>query len=216
MVVALDKALSGLANVLPPSIRAPLGRLRRKARHAGGYNPEQWARVEMYRALLNELDRIGVSDKHALEISGGSFWTHLPFASYESANYPAFDICSAPMPRTFDIVIADQVFEHLLWPYRAARNVYAMLKPGGSFICTTPFLVKVHPCPEDCSRWTETGIRYLLAEAGFDLSAIRTGSWGNRDCVKSNFDDWTPFGWGKPLHNEPDFPIVVWAIAQRT
>ena len=71
-----------------------------------------------------------------------------------------------PLDDTFDLIIAEQVFEHLLWPYRAARNVHRMLRPGGSFLITTPFLVKIHPVPNDCSRWTETGMKHLLAEAG--------------------------------------------------
>lgn len=75
----------------------------------------------------------------------------------------AYDICDRPLDDTFDLIIAEQVFEHLLWPYRSARNVHRMLRPGGSFLITTPFLVKIHPVPYDCSRWTETGMKHLLA-----------------------------------------------------
>jgi hypothetical protein len=91
-----------------------------------------------------------------------------------------------------------------------------MLRPGGTLVVTTPFLIRVHPSPFDCSRWTELGLKYLLAEAGFDLSRITTGSWGNRACVRSNFVDWR--GWNPILHslrNEPDFPVHVWAFAKK-
>jgi hypothetical protein len=38
-----------------------------------------------------------------------------------------------------DIIIAEQVFEHLLWPYRAVRNVFQMLTPNGALLVTTHF-----------------------------------------------------------------------------
>jgi SAM-dependent methyltransferase len=152
----------------------------------------------------------------ALEISG-SHWANAGFASFRSVEYPNFDICSQRLPDTFDMIIAEQVFEHLLWPYRAGRNVFAMLRPGGYFLITTPFLYRVHEFPVDCSRWTELGLKYFLAECGFQLECIRAASWGNRQCVKAFLRDYIMY---RPLvhslKNEPGFPIVVWAIAQRS
>lgn len=52
------------------------------------------------------------------------------FAEYISTTYPDFDICEGALPDTFDLVIAEQVFEHLLWPYRAGKDVYDMLDRG--------------------------------------------------------------------------------------
>ena len=63
---------------------------------------------------------------------------------------------------SFDLIIAEQVFEHLKWPYRAAKNVYRMLRPGGSFLITTPFLVRCHEMPDDCTRWTDTELKNFL------------------------------------------------------
>jgi SAM-dependent methyltransferase len=154
----------------------------------------------------------------ALEISGNAWHSSAwPFRSYTSANWPDYDVCTGPLRReAFDLVLAEQVFEHLLWPYRAARNVHAMLRPGGHFLLSTPFLIKIHLHPEDCSRWTETGLRYLLAEAGFELGDIQTGSWGNRACVDANFTRWESFNPNlHSLKNDPEFPIVVWALARK-
>ncbi len=149
-----------------------------------------------------------------LEI-GGTNWKDREFASYRSVDYPEYDICAGSLEvGGFDLVIAEQVFEHLLWPYRAARNVWEMLRPGGHFLATTPFLVKVHEYPVDCSRWTETGLKYLLAEGGFRLDDIVTGSWGNRACVEAGFHrvwPWVP--WWHSLRNEPKYPVMVWAVA---
>lgn len=151
----------------------------------------------------------------ALELSGSN-WREFGFKSYRNVDFPAFDICNESLPDTFDIIIAEQVFEHLLWPYRAGRNVFSMLRPGGYFLVSTPFLYRVHNFPVDCSRWTEIGLKHLLAECGFDLESMQSGSWGNRRCVKAYFKGYIPFNrLVHSLRNEPEFPIHVWALARR-
>jgi hypothetical protein len=117
--------------------------------------------------------------------------------------------------KEFDIIIAEQVFEHLLWPYRAVVNVHQMLNSGGVFLITTPFLIKIHNYPVDCSRWSELGLKHLLAEGGFEIDKITTGSWGNRACVRGNWLGWQPYiKWIHSLKNEPEFPVTVWALAR--
>ena len=87
------------------------------------------------------------------------------------------------MPREFDLIIADQVFEHLKWPLRAGRNVYSMLKPGGHFIIATPFFSGAGTQrPNRLLKMTANGLSYLLQECGFEPSEIRADSWGNRGC----------------------------------
>jgi SAM-dependent methyltransferase len=182
-----------------------------------GHAHNQWMRIVLNRELDRLVHELEPSTLKACEISG-LFWNRPNlFREYRHLEYPEFDLCAAPHPETFDLVIAEQVFEHLLWPYRAGRNVLAMLNPGGHLLISTPFLVKVHRYPVDCSRWTETGLKHFLAECGFPLEGIVTGSWGNRACVRSNFGRrWTIFQkWRHSLANEPDFPIVVWALAKK-
>jgi len=177
--------------------------------------PEHWCRVVMNRETRGLIRALGPERLRVLEISG-EHWKGFGFGSYRSVGYPDFDLCAQALDERFDLLIAEQVFEHLLWPLRAARNVHAMLVPGGRFLVTTPFLLRVHRSPVDCSRWTETGLRHLLAEAGFDLDGTTTGSWGNRACVRSNLGRWTRYR--RLLHsleNEPDYPVVVWALATR-
>jgi len=182
---------------------------------AVGYDHRLWARVVMYEQCFAWLRGLDPSRLDALEISSGPEWRKLGFRSFTASSYPEFDVCEGVLPRQFDLVIADQVFEHLLWPYRAARNVRSMLRPGGHFLVTVPFLVRIHREPNDCTRWTETGLRHFLAECGFPLERVRTGAWGNRACVKANFRRWVRRGWLGSLENEPDFPVAVWALAQR-
>lgn len=180
-----------------------------------GYDHRHWTRPVMYERCAELLRGLGPEKLDALEISAGKFFCNLGFRSFREANFPEFDICQGAMPDQFDLIIADQVWEHLLWPYRAARNVHAMLKPGGYFLVTTPFLIRIHEVPYDCSRWTETGLKHFLMEAGFDGEGLVTGSWGNRACVKANLKKFARRGWFGSLKNEPAFPVVVWALARK-
>lgn len=179
------------------------------------YDFRHWTRPVMYEKCFAMVRELRPSELDALEISAGHEWQKLGFKSFTGTTYPEFDICKDRLERQFDLIIADQVFEHLLWPYRAARNVYAMLKPGGHFIVTTPFLIRVHDIPHDCTRWTEEGLKYFLCECGFPLETTRTGSWGNRACVTANFKKWARTGWFRSLKNERDFPVSVWALAKK-
>ncbi len=134
------------------------------------------------------------------------------------AQYPDYDICMGPLAQEqFDLVIAEQVFEHILRPDLAAAHVYQMLRPGGYFIISTPFLVKVHEAPLDLYRWTEHGIRQLLETTGFTV--LSSGSWGNLECLFADMNpgqSWTSYDPGRhSLHNDPQFAIVVWAFAEK-
>ena len=180
-----------------------------------GYDATHWVRVVMYRHCFELLRSLEPSRLDALEISAGDRWKVLGFRSFTETQYPGFDICEQPLDRTFDLIIADQVFEHLLYPGRAARNVLAMLRPGGHFLIATPFLIRRHDVPVDCTRWTELGMKYFLAENGFPLEQIRTWSWGNQACVKANLRRFVRRGWFRSLRNEEAYPVTVWALAQK-
>ncbi len=189
--------------------------LIKKFLESAGYDYRHWTRPVMYKKCIEMVAELGPRDLDVLEISPGWFWQQQEFKSYTGAPYPEFDICEDKLDNQFDLIIADQVWEHLLWPYKATHHVFDMLKPGGHFLVTTPFLIKVHAIPNDCSRWTETGIKYFLAECGFPLEDTVTDSWGNRACVKANFSHWARRGWFGSLRNEPEFPVAVWALARK-
>ena len=167
----------------------------------------------MNRATSDFVARLGPTSLDALEISGLS-WLNAGFRSYEVVDYPDFDICRDRTARSYDIVIAEQVFEHLRHPARALANIHGMLRRGGAVVVTTPFLIKFHPEPLDLWRWTPTGLRALLEDAGFTVLAA--DAWGNRACATANFDAWLDYDPGRhSLKNEPDVPVSVWAFARR-
>ena len=166
--------------------------------------------IDEWRRFLNG---IGPANLNALEISPGavSHWKNLGFRSYRAVQFPDFDITRQSLPESFDVIIAEHVWEHLRHPYPAARNVKSMLAPNGHFLITTPFLVRLHLAPKDYTRWTPDGMAGFLEDCGFDAD-VR--AWGSVRVVRANFSRWPNYGWWRNLHNEPKFPIVVWAYAR--
>src|SRR4029453_5153774 len=201
---------------LLPRLQAVLRQVRRRTAVLLRVEETDWGRIVLNRETRKLIERLPLTSLKVLEISG-EFWGQLGiFTNYKSIKFPEYDVCNSALPETFDLIIAEQVFEHLLWPYRAGKNVYSMLNDGGHFLVTTPFLIRIHDYPVDCTRWTETGIKYFLAECGFPLETIETGSWGNRACIKANYKSWVKYNPRlHSLRNEPQFPFVVWALARK-
>jgi SAM-dependent methyltransferase len=185
-------------------------------RRWAGFEETIWSRKAADEAVRHLVGALTPATLSALEISG-RVWEHYGFKSYTSVQYPEFDVCEGALPETFDLVIAEHVFEHLLWPYKAGRNVLAMVKPGGHFLMVTPFLYRIHENPHDCTRWAPTGLKYFLAECGFPHDGIRVSSWGNRDAVEAHFRrEFVLFN--RHLHsmrNDPALPMSTWALARK-
>lgn len=171
-----------------------------------------WCRIVMNQAIHDAVAALPAERFDVLEISGTA-WRHHAFRSYTSVGFPDFDVCRDILPQSFDLIVAEQVFEHLRHPDRAAANVLRMLRPGGHFLITTPFMIRYHPEPLDLWRWTAEGLRALLEDCGF--VDVETHSWGNRDCVVANLSEWAAYRPGDDLSNDPRFPVVVWGVARR-
>lgn len=180
-----------------------------------GYDKTHITRTVAYRAVEAWLDRQPCAQLDVLEVAAGWKWRQRQWGSFTEMNWPDHDICNDVLDRQFDLIIADNVWEHLLHPWRATQHVLEMLRPGGHFINITPFLIRHHPIPIDCTRWTELGMRHFLADNGFDAESIETGSWGNAAAVKANLHSWARTGWRRALPNHPDFPVTIWAIARK-
>src|SRR5690606_7932270 len=126
----------------------------------------QWCRIVMDNSTESWIKLLPKENLNTLEISGVK-WKEFGFKSYKNLFFPNFDICEQETVEKFDLIIAEQVFEHLNFPYRAGRNIYSMLNREGYFLITTPFLIKIHKHPTDSTRWTPDGLRYFLHECGF-------------------------------------------------
>lgn len=179
-------------------------------------------RIVMQKASRDWIRSLGPKKCDVAEISG-KWGEAMGFRSYQSFHFPKFDPCTGPFRDAdgkvlkFDLILANQVWEHIDRPHAATRNVYRMLRSGGWFWIAVPFFIPFHAVPVDCSRWSARGLKNLLVEAGFDEDRIQAHQWGNRHAALRNLETpWPPdHVEGDDLSDDPAFPIVAWAMAQR-
>jgi len=177
---------------------------------------DQWQRVPLNKAVHRHVESLDPPTRTAAEISGDAQARHA-WKSFTSLDYPDFDLCAPLRDRgTYDVVICEQVIEHVVDPCAAAQNLRGLCSPGGHVIVSTPFLIRVHELPaygmHDYWRFTPRGLATLLERAGLVVETV--GSWGNRRCVVGNFDRWPAYRRWQSLRNEPDIPVQVWAFAR--
>lgn len=70
----------------------------------------------------------------------------------------------------FDAVISIAVLEHVKDPFRCAREISRVLKPGGELICCMPFLQPLHGYPHHYYNATHQGLINLFED--FDVDRI--------------------------------------------
>src|SRR6185369_12620355 len=153
-------------------VRTLKKRVRQYAEEYLGYDSRNWLRVRQIEAFTDFL--ASRPNAKVLEVSPGwnKYWKVL-CKHYKAVDYPDFDICKDALPRKFNVVIADQVLEHVPQPVEAVKNMYKMTAAGGHVLIATPFLFRVHARPNDFQRWTEAGLRQLLLQAGFADKGIQ-------------------------------------------
>lgn len=78
----------------------------------------------------------------------------------------------------FDCAFATEVLEHCPDPRIVLNEVLRVLKPGGIFFFTVPFLWNLHEVPNDEYRYTPFSMERLLRTSGFsEISVVATGGW---------------------------------------
>jgi SAM-dependent methyltransferase len=167
----------------------------------------------MNRAVEMELENLSPETLDAVEISGRNH-ADRPWKSYVTYDFPEFDLCNPPpqLPR-FDVVLCEQVLEHVVDPWRAIRTLHDLARAGGHVVITTPFLFRLHNDPEDFWRFTPDGMKVLVRSAG--LEVLKVDTWGNRAAVRGLLGRDLPYRFWRSLKNDPPLPVVVWAFARR-
>ena len=175
---------------------------------------DQWQRTVMNESIDSWISSINPTMLSAVEVSGRER-AHHPWGDYRTLDYPEFDLCGPTFEinEQFDVVVCEQVLEHVPDPWLALGRLLSLTAPGGHVIVGTPFLIRVHAGPGDFWRFTADGLRVMVEGAGF--GAVSSDAWGNRACARANMRRWAKKRPWSSLKNDPRFPVAVWAIGQR-
>ncbi len=95
------------------------------------------------------------------------------FADIEAKHKPDVVLDVANMQNidtdSIDIVNAMELFEHVEKINAGIAECYRVLKFGGKFLISVPFLFPVHADPYDFQRWTHTKWKNELIKTGFKI-----------------------------------------------
>lgn len=195
----------------------------------GGPRGPHITRFAMYRALKDIFAKYDGENTRTLALSEsarlGKLVLGLQKTAYTEANYPEVNILSMPFADPeFDFCISDQVLEHVEGdPFQAFKETARVTKQGG-FIChTTVFNYHIHGAPKDFWRYTPEALQLMAVAAGCKIVSV--AGWGNQEAwaiIDAGFRFvGIPVDEKHPLfeiatRNDPQWPIVVWIVAQRS
>ncbi len=134
------------------------------------------------KALSDLLDR---QDKNAFILNVGSGSTrfrptikNLDIISGKGVDYVGSAENIPFKTASVDLIITQEVFEHIRDPQKALKECHRVLKQGASIFFQVPFIIGYHPGPTDFLRFTKEGIIEILEKTGFKVLQIEITAAG--------------------------------------
>jgi SAM-dependent methyltransferase len=123
-----------------------------------------------YRELIEAVPEV---EKYVgLDLEGPTYYASVaPDLRWNGVDIPAED-------ESFDCIMATEFLEHYAEPEKILKEILRVLKPGGIFFATVPFIWNLHEIPFDEYRYTPYSIDRHLKNAGFQNIEIKAlGGW---------------------------------------
>ncbi len=115
---------------------------------------------------LNVKKYIGLDIETALDYGGTA-----PDIVWQNGNIPLQN-------EVIDSAFATEVLEHCPNPEHILSEICRVMKPGGYFFATVPFLWPLHEVPHDAFRYTPFTLERMFQNAGFsDINISAHGAW---------------------------------------
>jgi SAM-dependent methyltransferase len=131
--------------------------------------------AQPYRILVTAADYRAIDSDLARQ-----FGYEMPDTTYYSGDvWPIAD-------RSVDCVLATETLEHISEPAHFLEQARRCLVPGGTLLLTVPFSARWHFIPHDYWRFTPSGLRILLSNAGFkNIEVFARGNEVTVACYKA-------------------------------
>lgn len=143
--------------------------------------------TQLRNATIKEIKSLTVKDKNQLLVDFGC--GDMPYRSIIeplTGKYLGVDLKMNPkaehhidfdskttLPDNYaDIILSNQVLEHVDTPSGYLQEALRILKPGGSIILSTHGYWFYHPTPNDYWRWTSAGLRKTVEAEGFKIGSF--------------------------------------------
>lgn len=104
----------------------------------------------------------------------------------------------------FTGLLCSEVLEHVREPWVALKELHRVMAPGSTIIVTTLFAFPEHGFPDDYYRYSASGLKFLLEQAGFkDVQTQYAGE------IAVTLDDH-----GEGMVNRRKIPMHIFAVAK--
>ncbi|MBI5882785.1 MAG: class I SAM-dependent methyltransferase [Elusimicrobia bacterium] len=169
----------------PPAPSSPAERLKSFLKARGrlySYLVQKLGPVFMHPMNRANIDRI-LNQHGEKEVivnigSGPSLWSGRPdIINIDIFPYAEVDILAddtLPLKSgCADLILCIAALEHIPEPRRTVAEMHRIAKAGGRALVFVPFMQPYHASPDDYGRWTESGLKNLLAP--FEIDDIWIG-----------------------------------------
>ncbi len=127
-------------------------------------------------ALTGNVLDVGCGQKPYRELFSVASYTGLEFDTPQNRKQKSGDGVffysggAFPFPdKKFDSVLSTEVLEHVFEPDLLLKEIHRVMKDGGMFLLSVPFVWDEHEQPYDFGRYSSFGLKYLLEKHGFEI-----------------------------------------------